>query len=213
MKRLCKIFFIFVSLFTFPLFVNAEECSREERNNIYALINNIKFTYTRTENNYFTINIYNIPDGLYLVAPTGSELYPSDNNQASIANYLGGNSYTFKLLSVEHNKCIDDMNYTKTVQVKKYNQYSEKEICHNPKYSDFKYCGEWYQGNITDERFETELKKYEKNLEEKNQIVDDNKDNDNNINIDMIIVGAGILLLGITVIILYTIRGKRRRKL
>ena len=214
MKQIYKLFLIFIALFIFPLFVNAESCSKEEKSRINKLINNIDFTYTHTGNNYFTISIYNIPDELYILSPTGEKMYPSDNNQASVDYYLGGNNYTFRLFSINGNKCIDDMNYTKTVYVKKYNVYSKREICKNSKYTDFKYCNEWYQGNITNEKFETELKKYEKNLIEKDEIVDDSvEDTNNNIFNKNIIIVIGSVVLLVVVIIMLMIRRKKRRKL
>lgn len=216
MKKIYKLFCLFVILFIFPLFVNAENCSKEEKNRINKLINNINIAYIHTDNNYFTVNIYNIPEGLYVSTPTNGMLYPT-NNTVTLNYYIGGNSYTFNFFSINGDKCIDEMKYSKTIYIKQYNVYSEKEVCKNKKYKDFKYCNKWYQGYITDEKYELELKKYESKLKQNEQVVnvEDNTNDTNKIKINMniILIGSGCVILGITITIILVVRKKKRRKL
>lgn len=195
-----------------PISVKAGGCNKEEMLRINSLINNIKITYTHVENNKFNINFYNIPKELYIFTPSNENIYHSDNNFSTINNYLGGNSYTFNIYSLEDNNCINDMNYTKTIYVKKYNVYSEKEICKNEEYNDFKLCNKWYQGSITDEKFEKELQTFKNNIINNTDIIDENNRNKKYNNILIVsIVFSGILVVSLIVIIV--VKKKRRKKI
>lgn len=208
MKKI--LLFIFYSIFIFPIHVNAENCSTTEISKINSLVNNIKITYNHVENNTFEINIYNIPKELYVLTPLNKKVYHNENNASKIEGYLGGNSYTFEIYSTNNNDCIDNMNFTKTIFVKNYNLYSDREICKDEKYKDFKYCNQWYQGSITDEKFEKELKIFEKeNLE-----VELNPDNSKNNDYSVVIIASSIsILILITLILIFKFKKRRRIKL
>lgn len=210
-----KLILLLNIIFILPISVSARECSPEERNTINSLVNNIEISYTHKSNNLFTVEIYNIPEQLYVLTPLGNKLYYSENNTPSseIQSYVGGKNYTFNILSVDNDECVDQMNYTKTIYIKKYNIYSEKDICKNEKYSNFKYCQTWYSGTITDEKFETELIEYEKKLNE-TETVDDERITESNKNMNIIIIiGVSIFIILIITCSVYIIKHKKRRKL
>lgn len=208
--RVKSLFFLIVlSIFYFPVHVLAEDCTKNEMTRISSLINNIEILYTHIENNRFKINIYNVPKELYILSPTYERLYPDDSNSITIDNYIGGKSYTFNIFSTENNDCINSMNYTKTIYVKKYNLYADKDICMDSKYKDFKYCNKWYQGSITDDKFESEIKKYEQEKVQLELDEQETKKSDNNITfINVAIVFASALFITITVFII-----KRKRRI
>ena len=154
-----KIKYLLLTLVVFliyPFYVNAATCSKEERTRINALVNNIKINYTNISGNNFNISIENVPEELYVILPSGNTVYSYNQDEAKQATYLGGKRYTFRIYSTKNDECINEMNYTKTVYINKYNTYADKEICKDENYKDFIYCNKSYQGNITDEKFEKE---------------------------------------------------------
>jgi len=211
MKKFYILFVFAISMLLFPFKINANTCSSDEIKKTNNLINNIKITYEYIGNNEFNVHIYNIPEELYILAPSQKRFYYNEENVSTDIRYQGGRSYTFKIYS-NSNSCISDMGYTKTIYIKKYNQYSEKEICKNKKYQKFKYCNEWYQGSITDAKFETELKKYEQSLENIDEpLIEEEKNYDNLVKIISIIgIGAGI---GIVLISILVVKKRRSRSL
>ena len=212
MNKKILIFLIFLSLVMLPYNVKAKSCSIDEKNKINSLINNIKITYEHISNNEFKINIYNIPEELYVLTPSQKKFEHNANNLSVDTNYSGGRSYTFEIFSSNNNYCIDEMNYTKTIYIKKYNKYSEKEICKNEKYKNFNYCNKWYQGNITDSKFETELKKFEQTMQSNNQTVEIENNNTSN-KIKIIVILSVIILVFVIFISMLIMRKRRKRKI
>lgn len=213
-KKIILLFIIllFIILFLIPIQVNAKNCSKEEMSRINIIINNIELSYEHKEDNYFIVNAYNVSSEFYIADAAGNKFVDAGNNVLTTYGYIGGKSYTFYIYSTTNNPCVDDMKYSKTIFIRKYNEYSEKEICKNSKYKDFKLCNKWYQGNITDEKFKKELKKFEETITI--QKVEKEKENNNVINqqIIYIIVITSISLLT-SLIILYIKFKRRRRKI
>ncbi len=212
--KIRKIILIISLLLIFPINVYAKTCSKEERNKVYAMINNIKINYVHSHDNYFNISISNVPEELYLVLPSGRKIYSNNLDDAKKDTYPGGKKITFNVYSTNGDECIDEMKYVKTLFIRSYNVYSEKEICKNEDYKDFKYCNKNYQGDITEEKFEKELKKYEKNLtipEEVPKV----EEKENNNYIPYIIYGTigATLILVITIIAIFRKRSRRKIKL
>ncbi len=210
MKKILK--FLVLLLLLFPVLVKAETCSKTERNRISSLIKNIDIRYKYINDNNYQISIYNIPKELYVETPSSRIYHNNSTDFSKEIGYSSGKSYTFEIYSENNDNCIDDMHYTKTVYIKKYNKFSEKEICKNDEYKNFEYCNENYQGTITEEKFNSELKKYEEKLKEESEIQEVTTD-DNKFNMLYIIyAGAGVLLVTVIVIIIVSIRRKRRWK-
>lgn len=212
MKKIYILILFAFSIFVFPSNINAQICSKDKMTKISSLINNIKITYEHTGNNEFKINIYNIPKELYVLAPSQKKFYYNDNSISIDTHYNGGMNYIFKIYSSTNDECINEMDYSKSIYVKKYNKYSEKDVCKVEKYINFKYCNQWYQGSINDNKFISELKKYEQSLENDEEIITEDENN-NVLNKKVIIYFLGTIMLIIIITIILVIRKRKRRAL
>lgn len=211
-----KVNFIFIILFVgflIPKNVLADNCSQEQINNYNTLVNNIKFEFIHEDNDNFILNIYNIPKEIRVVDTRSSmAFFNSESNVSTASGYLAGQTYKFMFMPTSEITCDLGITFTKNLYVSKYNEYSENEICKNDEYKDFKYCDENYQGTITDEDFEKELKKYEEQLIVVEEVPDiKTQNNFFEENLSFVIIGASILLL-LAMIIFIVIRVKKNRR-
>ena len=211
-----KVNFIFIILFIgflTPRLVLADNCSQEIVNNFNALVNNIKFEFIHEDNNSFNLNIYNIPKEIMVVYTRASRTFSNNESNISTATgYLAGQTYKFMFVPTSEITCDLGITFTKNLYVAKYNEYSEREICKNDEYKNFKYCNENYQGTITDEDFEKELKKYEEQLMAVEEIPDiKEQDNFFKENLSFITIGIVILII-LPIIVSVIIRIKKKGK-
>lgn len=195
-------------IFILPFNVYADICSKDVTNKTYNEIQNIKYDITHIGNNNFNIEFINIPNNVTIYDEVGT-IYETNNN--GIFNYKGGYTYKFYFI-INDLDCELNMNLNRNIKFNKFNTYSEREECQKTENKDFKLCNPDYQGNITDEIFSNELKKYNEAKENENiEQLDDNEAENNfllNRYLIGIICGAVILLI----IILIIIRKRRESK-
>ncbi len=208
-KIIAICFILFVLLI--PIRIYADTCSSDITNKIYNQIQNIKYDVVHNGNNSYTINFYNIPQEIEIYDYIGVQFKYNEQGISSHSGYIGGYDYSFKYV-VNNLNCDLNIKLNKKIYVQKYNLYADNEKCKDEKNKNFELCNPNYQGNITDETFNSELEKYNKEQEEidnlisnENISVDNNKYNNGNIKF--------IILLGILIaIIILVILIKKRRK-
>ncbi len=140
-----------------PQNVYAQKCNESQTKEFENMVKNIKIEYVHDKGNKFKIKMANIPKEILIVDNNGTNFTYKSNNVSVNDGYIGGETYQFKFLPVYYN-CELDIEYTKTVKIGKYNQFSEKEEC--KKYKDFKYCQTSLNTSITEDEFYQELDKY-----------------------------------------------------
>lgn len=202
------LFVILNGIILFPKFVNAE-CNEQQINDLNKLIDNINVKYTHNKDNYFTITLYNVPENITGTSSVGMfNDVNSENPHNSVSGFIGGYNYQIFYIANSKNKC--GLSLLKTVELKLpvFNVHSKKEICKNKKYSEFEYCNEVLDKEISEDDFNKELEKYKSNNNEnlknenneslfskiKNMILD---------NLIIISISSGIIVLSSIGFIIY----------
>lgn len=173
-KVMIRYLFVFtVILFIFTCTKVNAECSNIEKNNLLQLSHNVKFTYEINEDEKvknkkkFNVIISNLLDGIYLFYEPYVYEYIKDSITPGVEKmddtFNDNNTYEVKVYGNTKN-CKDVYLETKTIDIPKYNIYSEKEECKG--IEDFKLCNMWYEGEIQSESyFRKEVTKYKSSLE------------------------------------------------
>ena len=173
-KVMIRYLFVFtVILFIFTCTKVNAECSNIEKNNLLQLSHNVKFTYEINEDEKvknkkkFNVIISNLLDGIYLFYEPYVYEYIKDSITPGVEKmddtFNDNNTYEVKVYGNTKN-CKDVYLETKTIDIPKYNIYSEKEECKG--IEDFKLCNMWYEGEIqSDSYFRKEVTKYKSSLE------------------------------------------------
>ena len=173
-KVMIRYLFVFtVILFIFTCTKVNAECSNIEKNNLLQLSHNVKFTYEINEDEKvknkkkFNVIISNLLDGIYLFYEPYVYEYIKDSITPGVEKmddtFNDNNTYEVKVYGNTKN-CKDVYLETKTIDIPKYNIYSEKEECKG--IENFKLCNMWYEGEIqSDSYFRKEVTKYKSSLE------------------------------------------------
>ncbi len=218
-----KIFITFILYFLFCITVNAD-CSYDERKAMLSDVSKVEISMEpiqNQDNTYsFKFNIANLTDKIYVNYYNTNNGIETDVTDMDLNNgvysFIDDNSYylydyEFTFYSANDNcyaKEISSKSITKPI----YNRYSENINCTYENNKDFKYCEKFLYSNynLTIDKFNEELMKYnielrEKELEkeEEKEKEEDNQDKETNFGIVIaIIVAVVIVVVGVIVIII-----------
>lgn len=163
----------------------------------------LKWEFIKNEvgTKYFSVSLYNL-DKEVMLKYDGIEYKNISGENVQLSNYFyGGRAYVFKFYGNYKSQCPEEFLYQKTLEIPKYNDYSERKEC--IEFEEFPLCNKYYKGEIlSEEYFLDMLEKYKKSIEPK--IKEEIKDNRNILEkfIDLykenliISVSSTILILG-----------------
>jgi len=150
-----QLFLIILLLLIAPT-VNALECDEKEKQQKISIANNIEFNYEHNGNGWFSIEVNNMPDDMFLIDDEKKENINNGNKDKLMTEYYGGLTYSFRIFS-STGTCKNIRLLTKNIDLPKYNHFSELEYCQeNPA---FEYCDPWYSGHLTIEEFNSAMEK------------------------------------------------------
>lgn len=201
------------------------DCTDEEIKNLKKEANKIEITYKHIEEeiedaegvgkNLFYLTIKNIPDDVYFKEATYDINYPVEEIKDGkfVETYSTG-KWIFEFYSTKCNIKLTSI----SVNLPRYNPYSENELCEGINGDDFKLCNKYYDYDVSYEQFEQRVKQYRKihKIEEKNANTGKQKDDiidgiKKIIKNNKIYIGGstGIVILIISIIIYVLSRRKR----
>lgn len=211
-----KYFFILIALiliFSCKDVLAIEKCTTSEMNRLKELASNVNFV---AEIDYQTVEEMKIEEEKYVQAfyniktlnssPELKIYYEIDNYKYEVEdNYIESiedGKIKFYIYAYTANLCVDELIMTKTLELEELNSYYyyNKEKCQQ--YSDFKYCQEFYNNDLSFEEIEKEFNEYLKNK-------DPNSIFSNPSNYALYIFIAFILVI-LIVVTLFFIKRKRR---
>lgn len=159
-----------VSYFAFASSVDAELCDREHISQLKELANQVEVSYEYID---YSDEILSGSEGEYLINTylitvniISDELYIIHDNREYYYNQDNGGVVTFAVdsgfvnLSIHSNFCGGYKLKSETINLPKFNIYSYRSECKELEEYDLKVCDPWYQGTITDERFNTIVQEY-----------------------------------------------------
>ena len=171
------LFMIFVLMMIMPLGVKAARipCTTKNYSKLKSLTYDVKLSYELTKNEenqtVFKINISNLKEELEVRYGNITINYDPEKPVQEITTVTGGGfKYEVDIYVTEalNRACVGEKIATKSVDVPKYNYYSERDECID--YEKFYLCNKWYKGNIENEEyFLDELDKYIKKNQEEEQ--------------------------------------------
>lgn len=223
--RICII--VLLSLFMLSYTKVKAECSTEEKDKLAELANNIKFNYelnnaSSSSKKTFTVTMSNLLEGIYAEYTPFIYRYEKDSVSPGVETLDGdfedNKSYKVNFYG-DSSSCKDEFLITKTIDIPKYNTYSEREECKG--IEDFKLCNMWYEGSISSEKyFKEEVEKYKKSLSKAVKKKETEKKESllvklkniyfNNIYLSIVLT---ILVLIIIIVIIIKIRKKRKKRI
>ena len=164
-KKLLLIIFVLIMM---PIGVNAARipCTSKNLSKLKALTYDVKLSYDLVKNEenqtVFMINISNLKEELEVRYGNITIEYDKDKPVQEITTVTGGGfKYSVDIYVAEalNRACVGEKVATKTVDVPKYNYYSERDECID--YEKFYLCNKWYKGDIPNEQyFLDELEKF-----------------------------------------------------
>lgn len=87
-----------------------------------------------------------------------------EDNKAIIKN-ISSNKYTAMVMPTTKTGCEETIR-TEKLSLQSYNIYADDERCNNINIEEFPMCDPWYEGNITEESFNSAYNKYIESLNE-----------------------------------------------
>ena len=171
-KRILLIIFILMMM---PVGVKAARipCTTKNFSKLKALTYDVKLSYDLIKNEdnqtVFRINIANLKEELEVRYGNITINYDPEKPVQEVTTLSGGGfKYMVDIYVTEglERACVGEKLATKSIDVPKYNYYSERDECID--YEKFYLCNKWYKGDIPSEKyFLDELEKYiGKNIEE-----------------------------------------------
>lgn len=209
--------YVFLLIILFLLFLNLDvfaidSCTTSEMQRLKELANNVNFIaeidYETVENMkieeekfvsaFYDIKVLNPSSELKIYYEIGGYKYEVEDN---FIESIEEGEIKFYIYAYTANLCVDELIMTKTVELKKLNSYYyyNKEKCQE--YSDFKYCQEFYDNDLSFEEIEEEFNEYLKG-NSSNSIFSTRS------NYKLYIFIVSILVISIVVVLLFI---KRRR--
>ena len=230
MKRKTIFRNIMLLLLSFLIFTCTDvkaECSTQEKTNLIQVAYNLKFDYELLPNEgnndrSFSLTISNFTKSIELRYGYSTYKYDQQSSNSEVVKmeeyFTGGNDYKFNIYASSNTNCKGEFLTSKTVTIPIFNSYSETEECQNLK--DFKFCNRWYEKEITEKEFQTELKKYKESLKQEQIEKKENRVKttllDNIIklykkNITLSVVATIIIIILIIVTIMLIVKKNKKR--
>lgn len=155
---------VFLLLFIPRVYAARIACTNDNMSKMMAKAYKVTANYEFINddgNHYFLIRITNVEKGIEV--RVDGQVFKNTTGEEQIFEYkkyaTDFVSLEIKMYSAYGYPCVDELLYTKRLNLPKYNFYSERSEC--IEYEEFPLCNKWYQGNIKDnEEFETKLKSY-----------------------------------------------------
>lgn len=177
--------------FLFPKAYAANICTENKYDELKRKASTIQveweLKFDEKNNNYFEVEVSGVDKDLILIY--NDIIYEPANGYIKIFSQLqGGNTYQFKFYGGYDNPCAEEYVYTKTLQIPKYNKYSELDVC--KEYSKWELCDKWYSSPIADEEeFYQKLEEYKEKIKSGEIVIEDDNKNTN------LIITVGIVSL------------------
>lgn len=209
MKKLRVSFFIvmIICFFTNMSISKADTCTSTKLEELKQKANNIDI-YTEFDDSSINNRIYDryhititgLIEGLYIYTDNYEKAFDmSSVVDGTINSYITTN---VKKINIYSNECDDQIIKSIEVNLKKFNIYSTYKECEGISGEDLDVCSEFYDGELTDSVFQSEIKKYKESLENKIVIK-----NNNWITYGII---AGVIVV-IAILIITIIRHKKNK--
>ena len=212
---------IFIVMFFVGLNVYAlDACTTSEMNRLNELAKNVEFKtsykFGAVDEEYkdvsvsYDIDIINFDNDLKItyVGLINDEEIEIKSSTKKLEGFLDGDTITFKIYAYTNNACIDKLLKTVKVNLKSVNRYYyfNKDKCSN--YPNFNYCKEFTDTlGIDFNEIDKEFDEYIKSLNTKEQ--KDNEEKKNSSYIPMLIGGSLGIVIAV-VIVLVTIKNKKK---
>lgn len=170
-EKIKKILIVFVIMFLFVSKVDADTCTKTEKNTLTKGAKTIEIIpYLDDEYNPFhsyKYNVYitNLTKDYYIIDSNGYrfEYDKSYTSDSLFGMYTPGSKVSFKIYGAYNGVCSDVLLVTKTIIFEHYNDYSTFEECEG--IEDFKLCKRNYSGKIeSKEWFLEQVEKYKAGL-------------------------------------------------
>ena len=201
MKKCVMIILVVLSFL--PVFIKAKECDWGEISAKKNLARNIDWSYEYyLENNkmYFDITISNVYEDLYIVDTTTSKKYAK--SEFTINKIADNQKLKFEIYSSE----CDEQVATKDISLPAYNKYYGTEYCEGIK--EFSSCKKWQilNSSVTEDVIKQKTNEYRENLNKTSTKVIEYETNSSNF-----YVFVGLVLLALTLLLIFIIRGRREK--
>lgn len=213
MRKYLIVLITLVLFFSCKNVLAIEECTSNEFNRLKELANNINFS---AEINYETVKDMEIVEEKFVSAfydvkvlnstPELKIYYEMNGYKYEVEdNYietLESGKIKFYIYAYTANLCVDELIMTKTLELEELNSYYyyNKEKCQQ--YSDFKYCQEFYNNDLSFEEIEKEFDDY---LKENNP--DSSFSNSSNY---ILYIFVTIIFIILVIVILFFVKRKRK---
>ena len=170
-KRIKKILIVFVIMFLFVSKVEADTCTKTEKNTLTKSAKTIEIIpylddeYDPFHSYKYNVYITNLTKDYYIVDSNGNRFeYSNDYTSDTVfGNYEQGSKVSFKIYGAYDGVCPDVLLATKTIRFDYYNDYSTFEECEG--IEEFKLCQRNYSGEIeSKEWFLEQVEKYKAGL-------------------------------------------------
>lgn len=170
-KKIKKILVVFVIMFLFVVKVDANTCTKTEKNTLTKNAKAIEFIpyldeeYDPFHNYKYNVYITNLSKDFYIVDSNGNRLeYSNDYTEDTVFGvYEQGSKVSFKIYGAYDGICPDVLLSTTTIRFDYYNDYSTFEVCEG--IEEFKLCQRNYSGEIeSEEWFLEQVEKYKAGL-------------------------------------------------
>lgn len=170
-KRIKKILIVFVIMFLFVSKVEADTCTKTEKNTLTKWAKTIEIVpYISGEydpNRVYSYSVYitNLTSDYYVVDSSGYRFEYSDDYTADslFGVYDPGSKVSFKIYGAYNGTCPDVLLATKTIIFEHFNDYSTFKECEG--IEEFNLCKRNYSGEIeSDEWFYAQVEKYKAGL-------------------------------------------------
>ncbi len=219
MKKIFYILLVIISIFMVNVKADDDiyQCEKEEKQRLKDLASKLEYTYDyrKDENDVinFSITISNMNEDLKILitdnlANGNKEFKYNDTKKSTLSGFSSGQKVNLAINGFVVNWCSGVTIATKQIKLPYYNYNYDEEFCKDN--SDFKYCKQLLDTKITQEEYDSALKKYlssKEKGEEPTKIEDKEESNWNLLIIIGSIVGVLIIIVTVGMIVI-----KRRRK-
>ena len=221
---------LYFVLFLIVIFLSTNEvsaarkiCSSKAMTEAKAKVNKIKLEYELRYDDhgshYYSVTVSNLSEGIEYnyggITYTYNKEIPI---QTLLPMFEGDNNIEISFYPSYGEACVGEKIGTKKLVIPKYNKYSEYNVC--IEYEEFPLCGKHYSGEIESVNyFYSKLEDYKKSLEEKEDVVEKEKEKNLfekfiNLYLDNLIVFVPLTIISlgsISYLIVKKVRDKKKR--
>lgn len=160
-----------IGFFIFTSDVSAGMCDSEHISQLKELANQVDISYEYLDHsdesdgegdfvtNTYLVSVNLISDELYLEY-YGKKYYFNQNSDGLVTFVANSGNIS---LSFHSKSCLGYKLKSETIQLPRFNTYSYRMECETLKEYNLNVCDPWYQGEVTDDIFNSAVEKYLKN--------------------------------------------------